>query len=63
MRDIKSQRDAFRDTARSAAAEGSQSNVFPIHPGWPPAELPSHGCELRQVGESHPIVRDWEDEN
>ncbi len=59
MRDPRKQTDASAGVEYSMVAEGSRSKVVPIHPGWPPAELPSHEHGLRQVGEPLPISRDW----
>lgn len=46
----------------SAPAEGARSNVFPMYPCWPPAELPLHVRVLPQVGGPHPSVHDSEDD-
>jgi hypothetical protein len=48
--------------AHLKAVEGVRSNVFPIHPGWPPAELPQHECGLRHVGLPNSISRETKNE-
>ena len=47
---------------RSSAVECARSNVFPMYPGWPPAELPPREYGLRHVGQPRQASRDAEDE-
>lgn len=63
MRDPNKKPDcATREVAHSSAAEDARSNVFPMYPGWPPAELPEHVYGLRHVGQPHSSAHDSEAE-
>jgi hypothetical protein len=48
---------------RSLVVECEKSNVVPMYPGWPPAELPPREYGLRHVGQPHQVAHDTEDEN
>jgi len=52
-----------QEITHSSVAEGSRSNVFPMYPGWPPAELPEHEYGARHVGLPNPISCDSEFED
>lgn len=58
MRDLKKQNGASREAEHSAAVAGTRSNVVPMYPCWPPAELPERECVLPQVGVPNPIAHD-----
>jgi hypothetical protein len=53
----------FSDPERSSGAGESELASSQVYPGWPPAELPEHECELPQVGLPHSIAHGTESEN
>ena len=62
MRDINKQNGSNYDVVRSIAAGDGKSKVFPIHPGWPLAELEPRECGLPHAGSPHPVYHETEDE-